>query len=78
MPNLLWTNSIKGIVEMMNLYENKLIKIIEENRIKIKVVNLEELTANTETVSKNLYQFLGLEWNSNIIDMNKVRKIIKT
>ena len=79
MPNLLWTNSIKGIVEMMNLYENKLIKIIEENKIKIKVVNLEELTANTETVSKNLYQFLGLKWNSNIIDMNQSKKkIIKT
>ena len=37
MPNLLWTNSIKGIVKMMNLYENKLIKIIEENKIKIKL-----------------------------------------
>ena len=58
---------------MMNLYENKLIKIIE-NKIKIKVVNLEELTANTETVSKNLYQFLGLEWNSRIIDMNQSKK----
>ena len=30
-------------------------------------------------MSKNLYQFLGLEWNSNIIDMNQSKKkIIKT
>ena len=79
MPNLLWTNYIKGILQMMNLYENKLIKIIKENKIKIKVVSLEELTADTTKVSKDLYQFLELEWNQNIIDMPKAKsKIIKT
>ena len=79
MPNLLWTNSTEAIINMMNLYENQLIKITSEKKIKLKVINLEDLTANTEEVSKDLYEFLDLGWSKKTIDMSKNnKKIIKT
>ena len=48
-------------------------------KIKLKVINLEDLTANTEEVSKDLYEFLDLGWSKKTIDMSKNnKKIIKT
>ena len=45
----------------------------------MKVINLEDLTANTEEVSKDLYEFLDLGWSKKTIDMSKNnKKIIKT
>ena len=63
----------------MLLHEKKLTKITKENKIKIKIVCLEELTSSPKAVSKDLFEYLGFEWNENRLDsLNKKKKIIKT
>lgn len=55
----------------MNLYENNLKKIINENKIKIKIIELENFSNNPIDVSKDLFNFLGIDWNNKILENAK-------
>ena len=61
LPNLLWSHSTQKIINIMNLYENNLKKIINENKIKIKIIELENFSNNPIDVSKDLFNFLGID-----------------
>ena len=71
LPNLLWSHSTQKIINIMNLYENNLKKIINENKIKIKIIELENFSNNPIDVSKDLFNFLGIDWNNKILENAK-------
>ena len=63
----------------MNFYENKIKQLINEKKIKIKIIELEELSNDPISVSKDLYNFLNLNWNEKILDnYNDDKNFIKT
>ena len=81
LPNLLWTHSPKKIIEMMNLYEKKIKKLINDKKIKIKIIELENLSENPEKISKDLFDFLEINWRDDldfIDNKNNEKKLIKT
>ena len=63
----------------MNIYNNKIKDIISENKINVKIVELENFSSNTKQVSQDLFNFLEINWNDKVIDksINK-KKIVKT
>jgi tetratricopeptide (TPR) repeat protein len=79
LPNLLWAHSIDTILKMFDLYEKKINEIIHEKKIPIKVIQLEELTSNPHNVSKDLFEFLELDWKDEyLISMPKKKQSIRT
>ena len=79
LPNIFWSHSIEKIIKFMNLYNNKIEEIISENKIKIKVIELEKYYHNPNEISKDLFNFLGINWHDKILinSINK-KRIIKT
>lgn len=79
LPNIFWSHSIEKIIKFMNLYNNKIEEIISENKIKIKVIELEKFSHNPNEISKDLFNFLGINWHDKILinSINK-KRIIKT
>jgi len=79
LPNIYWSHSIENIIKIMNLYNNKIEEIISENKIKIKVIELEKFSHNPNEISKDLFNFLGINWHDKILinSINK-KRIIKT
>ena len=66
---------------MMNLYEKKIKKLINDKKIKIKIIELENLSQNPKKISKDLFDFLEINWSDdlNFIDnKNNEKKLIKT
>ena len=61
---------------MMNLYTSKVKKIISENKIKIKLVELENFSQNPVEASKDLFNFLGINWDDNVLENSYKKKII--
>ena len=63
----------------MELYENNLNDVLLEKKIDLKIINIENFTENPLDNSKNLFNFLGINWNKKIINENyKKTTIIKT
>ena len=63
----------------MNIYNNKIKDITYENKINVKIVELENLSSNPKQVSQDLFNFLEIDWNDKVLDksINK-KKIIQT
>ena len=79
LPNLLWSHSLEKIITFMELYENNLNDVLLEKKIDLKIINIENFTENPLDNSKNLFNFLGINWNKKIINENyKKTTIIKT
>ena len=81
LPNLLWTHSTRKIIEMMNLYEKKIKKLINEKKIKIKIVELENFSENPKKISNDLFNFLDINCKDDlsfIDNKSNQKKIIKT
>ena len=63
----------------MELYKNNLNEILAEKKIDLKIINLEEFSENPLDYSKDLFKFLDLKWDKEIVDQNYGRStIIKT
>ena len=79
LPNLFWTHSVEKIIDMMNIYNNKVNDILDENKINVKIVELENFSSNPKQVSQDLFKFLEIKWNDKFLDnsINK-KKIIQT
>jgi len=79
LPNLYWTHSIEKIIDMMNIYNNKINDVINDKIINIKIVELENFSSNPKQVSQDLFKFLELNWHDKILDesINKT-KVIQT
>ena len=78
LPNLLWTHSTKKIIEIMNLYEKKIKKLINNKKIKIKIIELENFSENPVKISKDLFNFLDIVWKDDFNLIDNKKKIIKT
>ncbi len=79
LPNIFWSHSVKQIIKMMNLYTSKVKEIISENKIKIKLIELENFSQNPAEASKDLFNFLGINWDDNVLENSyKKKNIIKT
>tara|TARA_Y100000389_G_scaffold177145_1_gene189164 strand:+ start:1002 stop:2465 length:1464 start_codon:yes stop_codon:yes gene_type:complete len=78
LPNMLWSHSLDNIFEIFNLYLTKLKQIKTNKSLNIKVINLEDLSKDPEKISKDLYNFLDLQWSSTCIHNNKENLIFKT
>ena len=78
LPNMLWSHSLDNIFEIFNLYLTKLKQIKTNKSLNIKVINLEDLSKDPEKISKDLYNFLDLQWSPSCIHNNKENLIFKT
>ena len=71
LAELSWTHSINDIIN----YIDKYITIIDYYRIKypdsIMDVDLNELTNNSEKISKDIYKFCKLNWNKEVLQFYK-------
>ncbi len=79
LPNLYWTHSIEKIIHMMNIYNNKIKDITDENKINVKIVELENFSSNPKQISQDLFNFLEINWNNKVLDKSiGKKKIIQT
>ncbi len=63
----------------MNLYNKKIEEIISENKIKIKIIELEKFSENPTKFSKDLFNYLELDWHDRILsDRIDSKRLIKT
>ena len=78
LPSVYWSHSLEKIFLMSELYSNK-IKDLKKNKLNnIFIVNLEDLTNNPISVSKNFYKFLDLKWSEKCLENKNKNLIIKT
>jgi hypothetical protein len=79
LPNLLWCHSLEKIMKFIDLYKNKLIEILSEKKINIKVIDIEKFSNDPLNSSKDLFNFLGIKWNADVLNINSNKQtIIKT
>ncbi len=76
LPNLLWCHSLEKIKQIMDLYKNKLIKITSEKKINIKIIDLEKFSNDPLNNSKDLFKFLGIKWNKDVLNIDKKKELI--
>ena len=71
LPDLSWAHSIENILIYMDTY-NAVIKHFKEKYPSIILdVNLEDLTGETEKISKKIFNFCGLTWDDEILNFYK-------
>ena len=79
LPNILWCHSLEKIMKFIDLYKNKLIEILSEKKINIKVIDIEKFSNDPLNSSKDLFNFLGIKWNADVLNINSNKQtIIKT
>jgi hypothetical protein len=79
LPNLLWCHSLEKIMKFIDLYNNKLIEILSEKKINIKVIDIENFSNDPLNNSKDLFNFIGIKWNEDVLNINSNQQtIIKT
>ena len=71
LAELSWTHSIENIIEYIDNYLSIVNYFKKKFPQAIMDVNLEELTNNSEHVSKNMYKFCGFKWNKNALKYYK-------
>ncbi len=78
LPSVYWSHSLEKVFFLSELYSKKLNNLKKENLKNLFIVNLEELTKDPITVSKNIYKFLNLDWSKKCLENNNDNLIIKT
>ncbi len=79
LPNLLWCHSLEKIMKFIDLYKNKLTEILSEKKINIKIIEIENFSNDPLSNSKDLFNFLGIKWNEDVLNINfNQQAIIKT
>ena len=58
------------------LYKDKLTEITSEKKINIKIVDLEDFSNNPLKNAQDLFKFLGIKWNKNVLNFNTKKKLI--
>ena len=76
LSKLSWTHSIEDILEYTDNYFKVINYFIKKYPDKIFSLNLEDLTINTEEVSKKLYSFCKLEWSDEILNFNNRKDLL--
>ena len=71
LPDLSWTHSIQNIITYIDNYR-KIIKYFKKKYPNIiHDVSLENLTQNKEKISKEIFNFCGLKWDTNVLEFYK-------
>jgi len=79
LPNILWCHSLEKIIKFIDLHKNKLNEIISEKKINIKIIDIENFSNDPLNSSKDLFNFLGIKWNADVLNINSNKQtIIKT
>ncbi len=75
LAELSWTHKLEDIV----IYVDNYIKIINYYKKKypqaIMDIDLEELTSNSNKISKEIYKFCGLNWNKDVLNFYKRKNL---
>jgi len=77
LPHLHWTHSIEKIFAYFDLVIKKSNIELKKKNKNFMVINLEELSSEPKKISKELFNFLNLEWSEDCIKVQN-NKIIKT
>ena len=77
LPHLLWSHSTEKIFKYFDLIMQKLDTELKTKNSNFKVINLEELSSDPKKISKELFDFLNIEWSESSINLKK-DNIIKT
>ena len=78
LPSVYWSHSLEKVFTISELYSNRLDNFKKDNLENLFIVNLEDLTNDPTTVSKNIYKFLNLDWSKKCLEINNEKLIIKT
>jgi len=71
LPDLSWTHSIQNIITYIDNYR-KIMKYFKKKYPNIiHDVSLENLTQNKEKISKEIFNFCGLKWDTNVLEFYK-------
>ena len=71
LPDLSWTHSIGNIINYIDNYK-KIIKFFKKKYPdKIYDISLEYLTQNKEEVSREIFNFCNIKWNSKVLEFYK-------
>ena len=73
-----WTHSIKDIVIYFDNYLKTIDNFINKNNKKIFTVELENLTTNSEDISKKMFNFCELEWSEESLEYHKRKDLLST
>ncbi len=63
-------------MKFIKIYENKLNEIINEKKINIKIIDLEDFSNDPLNKSKDLFKFLEIEWNKDILNLNSNEQLL--
>ncbi len=71
LPDLSWTHSIENIIKYIENYKKIMDYFKKKYPDKIFDISLEYLTKNKEEVSKDIFNFCNIKWNSNVLEFYK-------
>ncbi len=71
LPELSWTHSIENIISYIDNYKKIMDYFKKKYPDKIFDISLESLTNNKEEVSKDIFNFCNIKWNSNVLEYYK-------
>ena len=71
LPDVSWTHSIENIIIYIDNYKKIMDYFKKKYPDKIFDISLEYLTNNKEEVSKNIFNFCNIKWNSNVLEFYK-------
>ena len=71
LSELPWTHSIEDIIRYINNYLIIISHFKKKYPEAIIDINLEELTNNSENISKDIYRFCGFKWNEDALNFYK-------
>ena len=71
LPELSWTHSLVSIKKYIEDYQKTISHFQKSFPNNIIDVNLDDFTANPTEISKEIFKFCGLTWNSRVLDFYK-------
>ncbi len=71
LPDISWTHSIENIISYVENYKNIMDYFKKKYPDKIFDISLEYLTNNKEEVSKEIFNFCNIKWNSYVLEYYK-------
>ena len=71
LSELSWTHKIEDILDYVASYKNIINYFKKKYPDKIMDIDLEELTTGSEKISKKIFNFCELKWNSQVLDFYK-------
>ena len=71
LPDISWTHNIENIISYIDNYKNIMDYFKKKYPDKIFDISLEYLTNNKEEVSKDIFNFCNIKWNSYVLEYYK-------